>query len=1271
MNNMKFSFLIPFLLIISQLFGQTNNINRSISWENSSITIEPISKNFIISFDNANYPDNETMLPYYFDRISLKNNENKIIKCEVINIVYETFEIPNIEKIQYKDKITENLSLNYKIEYERKKPYLNYSFIPLRKNPFSNKIERVKSFTLSYIIEQTTDNQNKSLKYATNSVLKSGNWVKVEVTADGVYKVTYDELIDMGFSNPTQGVRVFGNGGGMLPTSNTDFNYDDLQENAIYIDKGSDAVFNKGDYILFYGQGPTKWTYNNIDNMFEHDLHKFSNATYYFITEGNPKLITTENSSTNTPNYTLTTFDDYLFHELEENNLIKSGSQWFGEHFDIDLNYSFDFNFPNIKTSDPIKIRTQVAARSAYNSTFKVLKGSSLIQEIIVSSVVVSNTTGDYAKTNIDISQFSSSSSSIPLNVGYIKPSNYQDAEGWLDFIELNAKRNLTGNNLIFRDISSVGSGNITEFQISNSSPNTIIWDITDPINVKQIISDYSGTTTNFRVSTDSLREFASFDGTNFLSPTFVNIVSNQNLHGLSQKDMIIVSHPDFLADATQLASIHASHDNLNVAVVTPQQVYNEFSSGSPDISAIRNFMRMFYDRATTEDEMPKYLLLFGDGSYDNIHYTASNSNYILTYQSEQSLKPTGSFVTDDFYALLDANESVYSGSLDFGVGRLPVRTTEEAQNFINKVNNYYNPSSMGDWRNFICFIGDDEDGNQHMSQADQLAKKVETNHPVFNIQKIYLDSYVQETTPAGETYPEVNRLIADRMNRGALIMNYTGHGNEIGLAHEAILSINDINSWTNIDKMPVFITATCEFGRWDDYERTSAGEMIFLNPQGGGIALLTTTRLVYSTPNFNLNNAFYDSVFVVNPDHEYYRLGDIMRFTKNNAGSGTNKRNFSLLGDPALQLAIPEHNVITLKINNIDISTVPDTLKALSKVTITGQVENNQGQKLSTYDGILYPTVFDKSDSIVTLSNDGLSPFKYTVQNSILYKGKASISDGEFTFSFIVPKDISYRLGFGKISYYADNKSINTSNYSDANGYHNNIIIGGSADNIVADNKGPEIKLFMNDTGFVYGGITDENPLMIAKVFDENGINTVGNGIGHDIVATIDETTNAPYILNDYYESDIDSYQKGSIDYNFFDLDEGIHKLNLKVWDVYNNSSEEYIEFIVAKSEELLLDHVFNYPNPFTTNTAFYFDHNQPNVDLDVLLQVFTITGKLVKTLQTTINTNGYRSEPIYWDGLDDYGDKIGRGVYIYRLKVRSENGNIVDKFEKLVILK
>ncbi len=548
------------------------------------------------------------------------------------------------------------------------------------------------------------------------------------------------------------------------------------------------------------------------------------------------------------------------------------------------------------------------------------------------------------------------------------------------------------------------------------------------------------------------------------------------------------------------------------------------------------------------------------------------------------------------------------------------------------------------------------------MEEADQLTKTIATNHPSFNIDKIYLDAYPQISTPMGQRYPDVTKAINNKIKKGALIVDYIGHGNPTKFTHEEVLTDNDVTSWTNKDKLPLFMTATCEVSRFDDYKRTSIGELILLNPNGGGIGLLTTTRAVSSGPNYELNKNFIHYVF--NKD---LRFGDIIRLTKVNTGSdaSTNKRNFTLLGDPALKLNVPYYNIVTSKINNKPVTEGADTLNALSKVTIQGFIENDNGNKLNDFTGLITPTIFDKPVNKKTLGNDGYSPFTYQEQKNILYKGKASVNNGDFTFSFIVPKDISYNFGNGKISYYANNTN------TDASGFSNDIIIGGSSDSAFTDSIGPKINIYMNDSNFIFNGTTDENPKLLAIVSDTTGINTVGNGIGHNITAILDDNQNQKIILNDYYQADVNSYQKGKIEYPFSNLDEGHHKIKLKVWDIYNNSSESYIEFNVANSKKLVLEHVYNYPNPFTTSTSFLIEHNQPNADLDVIIQIFTVTGKIIKTIETQSMSNGYRINPIPWDGLDEYGDKIARGVYIYMVKVRSDNVKTATKINKLVILR
>lgn len=660
--------------------------------------------------------------------------------------------------------------------------------------------------------------------------------------------------------------------------------------------------------------------------------------------------------------------------------------------------------------------------------------------------------------------------------------------------------------------------------------------------------------------------------------------------------------------------------------------------------------MKMLYDRAGNDSlKMPKYLLLFGDGSYDNRNTSAENTNFILSYQSSTSLVAVNSLTTDDFFGLLDNNEYEYVGTLDIGVGRIPVKSLTEAQQYVRKLKNYYSAASMGEWRNWIALLADDEDVNEHMNQSNTLAQYLENNFTHYNLDKIYLDAFPQKTTPTGDRYPDANEAVEQRMKKGCLVFNYTGHGNEYALAHEHVIIVSDIVSWSNFNTLPLFITATCEFGRWDNYHRVSAGELVLLNPRGGAISMLTTTRLVYSTSNFALNKSFYEVFFPKNSQGEYVRLGDAYRLAKNRTGGlgDINKRNFSLLGNPAMRIAFPKFTVVTDSINGIHVSYFNDTIKPLQKIKISGHIEDNQ-QIVSTFNGEIVITVFDKPSNVISLANDGGTPFQFSVQKDILFKGKASVLNGYFSCEFIVPKDIKYTNGFGKISYYAQRHN----SIDDATGSFTQLILGGEAFEL-NDNKGPDIELYMNNEQFSDGGLTNESPTLIVKLFDENGINTVSNSIGHDITAILDNNPSQKYILNDNYISDKDNYQKGTATYSFSKLSPGEHTITVKAWDVVNNSSQKTIRFVVQNSQDLSISRVINYPNPFTTKTSFYFEHNHPGTPLSVTLQIFTVTGRIIKTIKQDIVSDGFRSQPIDWDGKDEYGDRVAQGIYFYRLQV------------------
>ena len=1295
---MRVSFVFGFFFLFNPyLFAQNKEGTRqnpptyTISWlQPGEVKPSVDETQKFLNFTGAQFEFEDGFLPRFIQKVEVGQNDERFT-TSLVNTVFLPLSAQEIAVLKNPSKVPSEIKIASTISISKKKKFGLVSFIPVRKNPLSGVFEKLVSFDLKTVAtasERVSSTTHRS--YALNSVLQTGNWYKIALATDGVYKLSYSFFQNLGYDlstlNPSN-VRVYGNGGGMLPELNSAPRKDDLVENAIsFQDINSDGIFDASDYFLFYGKGPNTWAYDSTAcTKFTHTLNLYSDSSYYFITTdlGAGKRIQNQASSLLSVTNTVSTFDDYAFHENDNINFIKSGRKWYGEYFDNIATYSFTFSFPNIDGSSPVKIGTNIASRditSAANYSVTCQSGSTAISIFPTPG----DSYSDYAISGYGCFSFNPSSPNLSVNVTKSTP----DAVAWLDYIDVNVRRQLTmtGNQMAFRDAQSLGTGNVSQYSITRSLP-VQVWDVTDPANASLQALTSAGTISQFTLPADVLREFVAFDGTSFFTPAISGTVANQNLHSLSNKDFIIVAYPDFYEEAMQLAAYHESADTLSTVVVTPQQIYNEFSSGAQDVSAIRDFVKMFYDKAVSSTELPKYLLLFGDGSYDNKKRFSSNTNFIPTYQSYNSSILTNSFVSDDFYGCLDNSEGIMIPSIDavdVGIGRFPVKTKEEAVVVVNKIFNYMKTgvstattnsgcsslvsnSPFGDWRNMVCFIGDDEDGDLHMTDANKLATIVDTSYNDYNVDKIYLDAYPQEATPGGNRYPTVTDAINKRVEKGCLIMNYTGHGGEVGLAHERILEVSDINSWNNSNNLPLFFTATCEFSRFDDPERTSAGELVLLNPNGGGIGLFTTVRLVFASGNFTLNKDFYEAAFTPIAG-KMPRLGDLFSHIKNEAGgNSTNSRNFTLLGDPALTLVYPSYDISTDTVNALPVSSASsDTLKALSLVTISGYVRNKSGAVLNNYNGIIYPTVYDKKQNVTTLSNDGAAspPYTFTLQKNILYKGKASVSNGFFKFSFVVPKDIAYQYGIGRISYYAENGS------QDANGYYEKVIIGGSNDTALVDNSGPSVNLYMNDSKFVFGGLTDENPDLYATLKDEHGVNTVGNGIGHDITAVLDANTENSIVLNDYYQADLNSYKSGSIRYPFSSLSEGKHTLNLKVWDVYNNSNQTYTEFIVAKSAELALSHVLNYPNPFTTKTQFYFEQNQCCQVLDVQVQIFTVSGKLVKNIDEYVYTEGFRSDPIEWDGRDDFGDKIGKGVYIYRIKVKTSEGATAEKYEKLVIL-
>lgn len=1158
-----------------------------------------------------------------------------------------------------------------------------------RKNPLTGTTEHLMSYKLKFENQGviSLDNIPSKKLWAASSVLATGEWYQLSVSQSGIQKVTFEDIQEWGIDatsiNPA-GIRLFGNGSHMLPENNGSTKDDDLIENAILVVDGGDGTFDAGDYFLFYAEGMQYWVPES-GGSFYHEVNLYSDKNYYFLTFGNdPGLrMATLNSVSDAATVQVDRFLDFTFYELNQSNLIKSGKNWFGDLFEsVSLSRNYSFTFSNILTDSIVTIKAGVAGRASTATSFTLSSGSATTSVSIPST---SGYTGDFAKYGVGILTFNPTTNVVPLSIQYNQSGNTV-AQGWLDYIEVFAWRSLSfaGNQMNFRNPDIAGSGVIAEYTLSGASSAMQIWDISNPIRPMQVATTLMATDLVFRIPNDTLKQFIAFNGALFQSPVFEGEVENQNLHALPQTDYLIVSHPLFRSQSEQIGQLHESLEGYSYVVVTPQQVYNEFSSGKQDPSAIRNFVKMFYDRSSGPDDAPRFLLLMGDASYDYKSRLADNNNLVPTFESLNSLSPTSSYASDDFFGLLDDTEGADCfGALDIAVGRFPVNSSQEADAIVAKLLRYTSQqrlatgdnscssgsclvSNFADWRNQICFVADDGDGNLHFDQADNMADRIDNDVDFLNIDKVYLDAYNQESTTGGERCPEVNTAIAQRVEKGALIMNYTGHGGEVGWALERILDVPTIQGWTNACNMPVFITATCEFSRFDDPARTSAGEYVILNASGGGIALLTTTRLAYANYNEALNNSFYDIAFD-RSSGRYPTLGELTAFSKTDNGSVSYLRNFMLIGDPALTMTVPENQVVTSTINGVNATSFNDTISALSYVTVTGYVADPGGVKLSSFNGTIYPTVYDKAIELSTLANNPaenhVAPFM--LQKGIVYKGKASVTNGDFSFSFLVPKDIQYNYGNGRISYYAENGS------DDASGWFENFIIGGSSDTLLNDNEGPEIRLFMNNEQFVSGGTTNEDPVVLALLSDESGINTVGTGIGHDITATLDGDNAGSVVLNDYYEAALNSYQEGTARYPYKSLSEGIHTLTLKAWDILNNSSQATIDFIVASSLELSISHVLNYPNPFTTYTEFWFEHNQPCCGLEVQIQIFSVAGRLVKTINTSVNTYGFRAEPVVWDGKDDFGSPLARGVYVYRLRVKNSDGQYTEKSEKLVILR
>ena len=1117
-----------------------------------------------------------------------------------------------------------------------------------------------------------------SFCFAQSSVLEKGDWYKFQIDKHGVYKITYNQLKDIGI-NPDaidpKKIAIYGNGAGMLPQKNSAERPIDLVENRILVEGEDDGKFNSDDYIIFYAEGPDAFSYSSEGLAYTRNI--YSSHNYYYLTiksENGKRLITAENEGNNFSK--ITEFDDFIYYKEEKTNLLSSGRDWYKQI----RSENFNYDIPGLKTTAPAYLTSAVMVQSFAESSFTISANGTEIGKQTVPPVpnFLTPSTGNpnrYAvKGNEDYSTYTIAASNIngsSLNIKYQYNENSSGrVQGYLKEFYIQFKRALALNekSVLFRSISSTENTSNT-FEISGCSEQTLILNVSSPYNASNQKYSLNNGKAIFGSTNNMIEEYVVFNPANLDAPNFVSQVENQNLHALSTPDFLIITHSDFENQAMRLAAHRSSQDKLSTTVVELDKIYNEFSSGKQDVSAIRDFIKHLYDR----NQSLKYVLLLGKGTYDYKDINERNVNFVPVYESRNSLHPLQTYCSDDFYGFLEDDEGEWAEvaggnhSMEVGIGRIPATTPEEAEKVIDKIINYSSNKTLGTWRNKVAFVADDGDNNLHVRQSNDLATFMDTTYSKFNYVKVFLDSYQQNSSQTERNSPDMIKAIDETVKSGVLIMNYTGHGGTNSWAQENILYNPQIESWNNKNKLPLFVTATCEFGRHDDLSAIkSGGETILLTEGKGGIASISTCRPVYASSNFELNKAFYSAVFEKR-DGEYLRLGDIIRLTKNESADeavDANKignRNFVLLGDPSLKLNYPQKDIMITSINGTD---VIDTLNALEKVNISGSVLNETGQEDVEFSGNVFINVHDKEATLTTLGNES-SPFNYKSRENAIFQGQSTAAEGRFTAEFIVPKSISYQLETGKISLYA----VSDSNAKDAGGGDLDIIVGGSADVITTDTDGPEIELYFGDSTYTSDLAVNTNTLLLVKLSDESGINVSGYNAENSITATLDGGN--AIILNKYYMASPNTYQTGWLSYPMINLTPGKHTLTLKAWDTYNNSNHKTIDFTVNEEGTLILKALKNSPNPFQTFTTFSFEHNRVGEDLKVELEILNRQGQgIIKQFFNISDAPG--NVTLYrWDGNNTFGEKILEGLYIYKLTVRSLlDGAKNHTYQKLILI-
>ena len=1266
-------YLVFFLLFSLSAWSQSRHFH--VDWNKIPATrISTQKPDEMILFQPDHYlykPDNA-----YFSAVWQETSMIDSSSVKITNVEYVPVDASLIRQLQF-DNLPEDFQPVLATSPAREKIYAT-----LEVNTFirkQNRYYKLQSFDVVYTYDKTPVQRQVQNIY--DSKWASGSWYRFKIDKTGVYKLDKSFLESLGISlnniNP-QNIKIMGNGGKVMPLANDVFYPEDIQELAIEIVGEQDGSFDAGDYILFYGVSDKEWS-----DDYDSNLNFYTDTTYYYvqIDDSPGKRMQAYQEPSGSATFV---FDDYLerkYHEKDEIIFTYFGRKAFENPLSINDNTkSIEFQFDHLVTSKPVNFKLK-AADDKGNTSLSVSLNNQLQGNLSFGNMgAYSLAVESFLTKDVQVE-----SNHLKFDLTY-HANNIYDAHLYLEYLNVSAYCYLQSQERQFRfyNPDADSENGVGAYHFTNAGGISKIWDITDVYN--PAVYPVNQNAFDLKFNTAEQKRFIAIDENDYYQPEKVdgNPLENHNLHRdvfyftgeFQDVDYLIVT-PDFLhAQAERFAGLHRAN-GLKVFVADLPDIYREFGNNQPDIAAIRNFVKYVYNNASAPEHRLRFLMLFGDASndYKNLipEYkliNGENTNIVPIYESLNFYDKVQSVVSDDFFVMLDNGEGLLSTSEnpDIAVGRLLVRNEHDADVFFQKYTYYLSANAKRNWRTFVTLWADDADPNKPGEQGfttntEDIALLIRQVHPEYNINKIYQDAYVQFNTPGGPRYPDAKRDLFNQFEKGTLIVAYIGHGNEVALSHERMLTINDVLNMHNKERLPLFTTMTCEFARFDNPTRETAAELMLWNSEGGVLEMVSTTREIWTGNAINMNTDFYDALFGLSPSLQgqiIYNPAEALRVAKVNTTSGNGKFNIAFLGDPGFDLGFAKPQVVLTSINN----QATDTLKALKKINIKGEIRDGQGNLMPGFNGILNSVVFDKYVQKENLDNDNNGwHIEFEQLGAKLFQGQADVSNGTFEFEFIVPKDINLTYGNGRISFYAANEE------GEKIGYNEDIIVGGVDLNAEQDNTPPTIKAYFNDTNFVPGGITDTSPYLVLELEDEHGINTIG-GIGHDITAYIDDRQTDMYVLNDFYETEPNTYKRGKLRYRLYDLEPGWHTLTVKAWDVYNNSATTTLSFQVVNNNEIVLEKVLNYPNPFTDYTEFWFNHNHSYENLEVNIRVFSISGKLVWQHQQSIITDGFLSREITWDGRDNFGNKLAKGVYVYEISLKAPNGKTAKKIEKLVIL-